>query len=47
MMRLIAHLSLATKLRLMIVFAAGAALFVASGLYITGMFTSSSIRSKS
>ena len=35
MMRLIAHLSLATKLRLMIVFAAGAALFVASGLYIT------------
>ena len=35
MIRLIRHLSLATKLRLMIVYAAGAALFVASALYVT------------
>jgi two-component system, sensor histidine kinase and response regulator len=35
MMRLIGHLSLASKLRLMIVSAAGAALLVASGLYVT------------
>ena len=36
MIRWINHLSLATKLRLVIVYAAGAALLVASGLYITG-----------
>jgi signal transduction histidine kinase/CheY-like chemotaxis protein len=36
MMRWIHHLSLAAKLRLIIVYAAGAALLVASGLYITG-----------
>ncbi|HTC44935.1 MAG TPA: response regulator [Steroidobacteraceae bacterium] len=36
MTRWIHHLSLATKLRLIIVYAAGAALLVASGLYITG-----------
>jgi two-component system sensor histidine kinase/response regulator len=36
MIRWIHHLSLATKLRLIIVYAAGAALLVASGLYITG-----------
>jgi two-component system sensor histidine kinase/response regulator len=35
MIRFIRHLSLATKLRLMIVYAAGAALFVASALYVT------------
>ena len=36
MMRWINHLSLAAKLRFIIVYAAGAALLVASGLYITG-----------
>jgi len=36
MMRWINHLSLAAKLRFVILYAAGAALLVASGLYITG-----------
>jgi hypothetical protein len=36
MIRWVNHLSLATKLRIAIMYAAGAALLVASGLYITG-----------